>query len=258
MKTIYLILISISSSFAWGPVGHRTVGKIAEDYLSNSAKKHVEKILQGQTLADVAIWADHIRSDPAWSHSAYWHYVSIPDKSSYEKIKPSPHGDIIVAINRFTKDLKDPKVAMDKKREALKFLVHFIGDFHMPLHIGRADDAGGNKISLNWFGKKTNLHAIWDAEMIDMEKMGYIEYADYLKRMFKKELTNFKGLNLKEWESEAMQLRSLVYSFPAKKDQKKGWEYKYRFSVMDQVNRQLTRGGVRLAMWLNDVFKDIK
>src|SRR5690606_4909993 len=87
---------------------------------------------------------------------------------------------------------KKKELPLEKKQQYLYFLIHIIGDAHQPLHVGREEDLGGNKVTLEWFGSKTNLHTIWDSKLIDFEKYSYKEYADVLNRLPKKEIINIK------------------------------------------------------------------
>lgn len=251
MRTLcILFLFFLDSAFAWGPIGHRIVGEIAQKRLKPAAAQQVEQILSAETLADVANWADLIRSDPAWKKASPWHYVSIEDKKNYRDTPPVKEGDVIWAVEHFSEVLKEKKSSAQQKREALSFLVHFIGDLHQPLHVGRKADLGGNRISLKWFGKKTNLHEIWDEKIIELEQLSSTEYAAFLERriQIKKSWEEDPPMT---WIQESQALRPLVYDFPAKPP--RYWEYEYRFKTHQVLNERLMQAGVRLSAVLNGI-----
>ncbi len=251
---LFLVLcLSLSTKVrAWGTIGHRVVGKLAEDRLSETSKKKVRELLGRETLADVANWPDWIKSDPAWKHAGPWHYMSIADGQKLKSFKHGPQGDIYEAIQRFTKELKDQKLPKEKRREALAFLVHLIGDVHMPLHVGRGDDAGGNKIELKWFGKRTNLHEIWDEKIIEMERMSYSDYAAWVDKASAEEEKVWRKEPLEKWLEESQSLRPLVYDYPKTKPLPRYWEYEYRYKTYKTLNERLLKAGVRLAAWLEE------
>jgi hypothetical protein len=243
-----------TSAFGWGNIGHRVVGKIAETRLSPAAKTKLATILGKDTLADVANWPDWIKSDEAWKEASYWHYVSIPDGQTYRDITPDPRGDIVQAIQRFTRELKDPNTTAQKRREAVAFLVHLMGDIHQPLHVGKTDDQGGNTHKLTWFGVNTNLHEVWDEKLIEMEKMSYSDYASFIDKADPARETRWRRDNINVWMQESMALRSLVYdnipAFNADGTLPKYWEYKYYYVVSRTMNERMLMAGIRLAALL--------
>ncbi len=170
-----LFLVLPAAAAAWGPTGHRVVGQIAEDHLSAAARRGVEALIGPESLAEAATWADEIRSDPTWDKAAPWHYISIDDGETLETTRRSSDGDVLWAIHHFSDVLRSADASHEEKGEALKFLVHFVGDVHQPLHVGRRADQGGNSVQVSWFGETTNLHRVWDSEMIDHEGLSFTE-----------------------------------------------------------------------------------
>ncbi|HFS68232.1 MAG TPA: S1/P1 Nuclease, partial [Flavobacteriia bacterium] len=161
-KNIVIILLFFAlTSFTnpnWGPTGHRTVGKIAAMHLSNKATKEINKILDGHTIAWVSTYADEIKSDKNYRKFYSWHYINFPVDGKYETSKKNPKGDLVTGIQSCIAILKDKNSSKQDKNFYLKILVHLIGDLHQPLHVGHAEDKGGNTIQVQWFGKGTNLH----------------------------------------------------------------------------------------------------
>src|SRR5262245_57483551 len=132
---------------AWGPTGHRAVGRIAERHLTPEAVQRVAELLAPEELAYVTTWADDIRSEPDWAKADAWHWVTIPDGQSYDRTPKNTAGDILEATFRFEKVLGDRNAPRTERVQALKWLAHLVGDLHQPLHAGRGDDHGGNDIS---------------------------------------------------------------------------------------------------------------
>lgn len=258
MKNLILIttLLSIYSplSFSWGKTGHRIVGEIAQKNLNDKAKKALKELLGDEELWHASTWPDEIRSDPKMGHTAFWHYVSIPTGKSYFDQKRSKDGDVIEALYRFEEVLRDPKAAKDKKIEALKFIDHFVGDLHQPLHVGLAEDRGGNSIRVKWFRDESNLHTVWDEEIIDFEKLSYSEYANYLNKGTEETKKSYQKGWFLDWSKESMELRTKVYDLP----ENKNLGYEYSFKVKPIVEERLKQAGIRLAYVLNTIFSGSK
>ena len=118
-------------------------------------------------------WADEIKSDPNWEIANDWHWCTIPDGKLYEKDKHS--GKAVEKVNDFISVLKNKKSTKEDRQIALKFLIHLIGDLHQPMHVGNGIDRGGNDIKLKWFNAPTNLHRIWDSDLINLQELSYSE-----------------------------------------------------------------------------------
>lgn len=243
-------LVMTSNAFSWGPMGHKIVGQIAEQHLTESAKKQVRKLLSNQTLPDVSQWADIIKNEPQWVKTKPWHFVSIEDQETYAESIKNPEGDVIVAIAENIKTLKG-NGSQEDKVNALKFLVHFVGDVHQPLHVGRTDDRGGNEIRVTFFSKSGNLHQVWDTSMIDYQGMGVVEYATTLSNNNQKTLNAelSKEFDYNQVVAENISVRTQVYGFenPNLGDD-------YFKSNLTILNKRLYLGGIRLAKILNSVF----
>jgi heat shock protein HspQ len=245
-----MLLLSARSAFAWGANGHRVVGRVAEHHLSPAAARGVACILGGESLAQAATWPDEIRSDPSWSRATPWHFVSVDDGESYDPAK-SPEGDVVQAIDRFSKLLRDPQADRTAKTEALRFLVHFVGDIHQPLHVGRRADRGGNTIRVNWFGENTNLHSVWDEKILEAEKLSFSELAEFVDHPTDGEIKVWQSAAVLDWMKESADLRARVYDIG---DGKLGYAYQYQNIPL--VKRRLLQAGVRLAGLLNAIFAD--
>jgi S1/P1 Nuclease len=244
-----LALLAAAPALAWGPVGHRVVGLVAEHHLSEAAVRGVAAILGSESLARAATWPDEIRSDPAWDRAKPWHFVDLNPGERYATAPRSPGGDVVEAIRRFSKVLQDPKVEAARKVEALRFLVHFVGDVHQPLHVGRRDDEGGNSVQVTWFGESTNLHAVWDEKIIESEKLSFTELADFIDHPTETEVRTWQSSEVLDWVEESMAAWPRVYDLG---DKKLGYLYAYQNEPL--VERRLLQAGVRLAGVLNALF----
>jgi hypothetical protein len=172
---------------AWGFDGHRVVGMLAESELSPTARAEVKRLLAGEpepTLAGVSTWADTLRDDPAWRHTGRWHWVNLPrtDPCTYDAARDCPGGDCVVgAIAAQRAILADRSRNDAERRDALKFLVHFVGDVHQPFHAGFGFDRGGNQTQLRFDRQGWNLHSLWDSAMVKHAGLEPDAYARQLR-----------------------------------------------------------------------------
>jgi len=261
-----LVLAIPSPAFAWGKTGHRVVAAIADTQLSGLARAHIRELLGGaESLDEAATWPDDMRSAPEafWQKTATpWHYVTL-NGITYDHAPPE--GDALEALGHFRSVLQDPGASLADKQLALRFIVHLVGDLHQPLHVGKCCDRGGNDVKVSWFGKPTNLHAVWDSQLVDDEQLSFTELAAKLERHIgDADVVNWWDINPRDWISESAQYREQIYAnipAPKKADKKvKGAEplpdmsYGYVFKFTPLMERRLSQAGVRLAAFLNDIY----
>ncbi len=254
-----ILLIGTMPVKAWGPTGHRVIGEIASFYLSPKAQLGIRAIIGNETLAMISNWPDLIRSDTTgqYKSTSPWHYLDFPGHCShteFESLLAAAHGENLYSqIEAMSKELKDPKTPAARKRFALSFLVHLLGDLHQPLHVGRDEDLGGNKIQVTWFDQPTNLHRVWDEHLIDFQQYSYTEYANILNRVATKaDVKDIQAGRLQDWLWESHLLSDKVYDRTKNGDK---LSYRYNYLFVDDLNAQLLKGGVRLAKVLNEIFK---
>jgi hypothetical protein len=249
----FLFFMKSSSDEAvfWGKNGHRSTGEIAEKHLTRKAKRSIDKILKGQSLAFVATYADEIKSDKKYNKYYSWHYINMDLDQTYEQSEKNPKGDLVTGINTCIKILNDKNSSDDEKNFHLKMLVHFMGDLHQPMHIGRKEDKGGNSIQVEWFGRGSNLHRVWDTNMIDDWEMSYIELADNADDLSKTQIETIEKGTLIDWVNEVHIVTNEVYNSVEKGE---NLRYKYSYNHFGTVRTQLQKGGIRLAKVLNDIF----
>jgi len=173
---------------AWGPLGHRLVARLAEPRLTPQARAEIDRLLateQVPSLADIANWADDLRAnDPdLGKRSTRWHFINIGEHDcAYDAAHACPNGDCVVEAIRVQADILADRTRPDAERlQALKFVVHFVGDLHQPLHAGYARDRGGNTMQVNLHGKGTNLHSLWDSRLLASAKLGEDAYEARLR-----------------------------------------------------------------------------
>ena len=250
MKTFISVSLTLicMNLYAWGPTGHRVIGEIAETHLSKKAKKNIEKILQDESLAMCANWMDFIKSDSSYDSLSAWHYVTIPSIEKYHN-EGELKGDVIQAIDRFILELQTKNFSVDEKF-ALKCLVHLMGDIHQPLHVGNGLDRGGNDVKVKWFGKYSNLHRVWDSEIIDGQKLSYTEYATWINTAKKDQVAKWQSSGVMVWAEESISYRESIYDIP--ENGKLGYDYNY--AHIDEVNLRLLQAGIRLAGVLNEIY----
>ncbi len=239
-----------ASALAWGPTGHRAVGHIAEQRLNAKAQQAVRGLLGDEPLAEASLWADEIRSESQWQVSSPWHYVNIPDGQVYDRTRRDPGGDVIEALERFVAVLRYGASSREDKIAALKFIAHFIGDIHQPLHVGRASDRGGNEVRLSWFGEPSNLHRVWDSGVISRRRLTPGSLAQALKSRPADEVEAWRQDGPMTWAAESMTLRPLVYDMPGT-----GLGREYLRKAGPVVEERLLQAGVRLAALLDAIFE---
>jgi nuclease S1 len=253
--TIFFFSFTIlfaSATEDWGKTGHRATGEIAEQYLSRKAEKAIDKLLNGQSLALVSNYGDDIKSDSAYRKYGPWHYVNFPFDGTYEASEKNEKGDLYVAINTCVSVLKDKTASQEEKAFYLKMLVHFMGDLHQPLHVGLADDKGGNDFQVRWFNDGTNLHTVWDTKMLDSYEMSYTELAANTAKLSRFQLKAIQQGTVKDWMYESRALCKKIYA-TTEVGEKLG--YRYMYDYVNIARQQLQKGGIRLAVLLNAIFE---
>ena len=243
-----LATVSVNSAHGFGIVGHSVASAVAESRLCPRAQEAVALFGDGQTLAQISRWADEIRYVPAWEHTAPWHYMNIPDHEPLTRYRTSENGDVLWAIDEFTRRLGDETLALEDRGDALRFLVHFVVDIHQPLHVGRLADRGGNTVTLRVDGRRTNLHRLWDSGIIAREPGAPSRYFASVMDLADSNATDWAESPPRAWAEESKRLRAFVYDFDGAPGPR------YLDEAGRVLRRQLARAGVRLAATLNGIF----
>jgi len=243
-------------SFGWGVLGHRIVGQIADSYLTPKARAGIEKILGNETIAMASNWADFIKSDSAYSYISRWHYIDLDSGLTKEQVRAyllkDTATDIYTRMNFLIGELKNKKLSIAKKRMDLKLLIHFVGDIHQPFHVGHREDMGGNKIKLYWFNSPTNLHALWDDQLINFQQLSYTEYTNAIDHTTTQQRLAWQKQPISEWIIESYQIAEQLY-LEIKQPEPK-LSYSYNYDHIQMLNERLVKAGIRLAGLLNQLF----
>lgn len=248
--SLFLCLGISSFSHAWGPIGHYVIGMIAEQQLNKKTVKKVEKVLQQESISGVGVWMDNIRSDKKYDYTRTWHWITTVD-GTYDPSIQEESGDAFKALNELIANLKSGKLSAAEERDQLRMLIHIVGDLHQPLHVGQPGDRGGNDVKIEFFKKQTNLHAIWDSDLIESKKMSYTEISRELQKRITPELIKkYQNVTPEHWLKEAVSYRPAIYNLP--ENGKVGYEYIYQnYHIIEE---RLTAAGIRLAMILEEIY----
>lgn len=250
--TLWLLAITVSLQ-AYDVVGHRIIADVAYQNLTGTARAQLDSLLGKRGLVYEASWADEIRSDTKYEYSYPWHYQNLNDNltpGDISKLLATPDAEgehLFYALHQMQRRLKKDK----SDTEALKFLIHFTGDLHQPLHLGRLSDLGGNRIDYNWFGKRTNLHATWDGLLIEYRKMSYSEYSRYLQDKFEPKKAEFQKYSIPQSVEAVYVVRNMIYAY----DYSDTNNYHYTYRFVGTLDEMLYRGGIQLANILNVIYK---
>ncbi|UXI68886.1 S1/P1 nuclease [Tahibacter amnicola] len=241
------------AAWAWGPVGHRTVAKLAEDQLSPAAKTQVVSLLapdNERTLVDIAVWADDLRdTDPArFRTTSRQHYVNIrSDTCRFDAGRDCAGGEcVVIAIRRNTDILKDKRRSREERADALRFVVHFVGDVHQPLHASYRSDKGGNEEQVRVGRDTRNLHSVWDSIMLDSTGLSWSQYAKKLT-LQRALVERDNALRPDLWAQESC---SIVRDGDIYPDKRKV-DDTYFDRHLPQAERRLREAGNRLAHLIN-------
>ncbi|KAF2092571.1 nuclease S1 [Rhizodiscina lignyota] len=260
------LLASLPSALAWGTLGHETVALIAQNYVSDDTASWAQGILDitnDTYLATVSTWADSYRYTSAGSFSEPYHFIDANDDppSSCNVDYDRDCGDggcVVSAIQNYT-----------QVDYALRFIIHFVGDIHQPLH-DEALEVGGNDIDVTWDGDDNNLHHIWDTEMPEKKVGGYtMSDAQSWAKSLSSEIDSgsyssdkdgwLDGIDLSDPVTTAMgwatdsnaYVCSTVMPDGVSAVEKGDLDGDYYDSAIPIIELQIARAGYRLAAWLN-------
>jgi hypothetical protein len=249
---LLLSFFTNKAAYAYDRTGHRIVAQIAEDNLTTNAKKQIQAILGKNGLTANANWADDVRSDHKFDYSTKWHYFDTDGKCPIAKsdslfyVGTKSGNNLLFAIDSLIKVLKNNKNDVI----ALKYLIHFIGDMHQPLHLGHAADLGGNKIKVKWLKDSVNLHSVWDTYLINMEQLSFSEYAQYLLDSNRSSSLRIKSSNLLFSFKLCYTLSQKVYEYNYANLN----AYSYKYTFAPEMNDLLLLGGFQLSAILNEIY----
>ncbi len=243
---VLIALLLGADARAWGSQGHQVIATIASAQLTAKARAEVDRLLAaepGETLTSISTWADEHRNPT----TAAWHYVNFPkDSCAYDANRDCPDGNCVVAAIDRQMEVLGSTASNERRLTALKYVVHFVGDVHQPLHAGYAEDRGGNTYQLQAFMKGTNLHALWDVGLI---KNLHLSNEALTAVLLAKPVPN-GDFNAADVAQESCHIVGMPGFYP---DRKIDASYIDRFTPVMEV--RLAAAGARLAKLLNRAFR---
>lgn len=254
MKKLFNIcLIGVSIALiSWGFKGHRVIATIAQKHLTSNTAYVVSAYLKGEGMADVATWADENKN----TATAPWHFLNLPLGLNHEQFVQAVQqsdNNTYTAILKTEATLKDKTLSVEQKNEALKYLIHLVGDAHQPMHISRKEDKGGNTIQVRFDYKGTNLHSLWDSKLIDHEGLSDADIARTYDVATPAQIKQWQADSPMEWIWESYQISTELYA-----NTKPGQEIDdaYYQKYIPVIRKRIGQAGIRLAGELNKLFNN--
>ena len=257
MRRILGLVVSIALlpglCWGWGRDGHSIIAMVAEDHLEETTNVMIQSLVGNDHLDSIASWADDVR--PGRPETAPWHYVNIPLGSSYNAGRdcPPPGSCVIEKISDFLKVLADKNAPREQRADALKFVVHFVGDIHQPMHAVKEAE-GGNGIHVLFLGGdrcgdySCNLHSVWDTSMIQHTGLKPREYAEKLERLIAADNLNGQaGGTPEQWANESLRFAATAWVLDGT-----NLDEPYYQREIKVVDTRMALAGLRLAKLLND------
>ncbi|OAV44228.1 S1/P1 nuclease [Lewinella sp. 4G2] len=282
LNRIPLLLLIFLPQFlgAWGANGHRIVAKICYDNLTPTARQRVDAAMGDNLLEQLSTWPDYIKAVKGWDFAKPWHYMTVNTDRTVQDVDASNRqrpavDDVREGIELMLGVLKNDRDCRQKLEDlmaenrvealagsldatALAFLIHFVGDVHQPMHVGKNRDLGGNKISVLYFGDRYNLHSVWDTQIIEHERLSYTEFARFASVHNRSRKTEWENDDLETWIQESIDLREDLYNtLYNRTDRDTGlpeFGYDYQHDYLPVVEARLAAAGYRAAALLNGVF----
>ncbi len=246
MKKTLLIVLAVASvqfSYGWGKNGHLITGKLADQYLTPKTRDAVKAILGDESIGEAGLWLDSEINESKHKNQDHWHY-SYVDATLDE--------NALIVLPQFVENLQNPQASQEAKLKALRSIIHIAGDIHVPLHCGYKKDAGGHKPKIGWEGEeeKTNLHKVWDTDMILRYNSEVDSYVTELQgKITSEEKEMWATTDFSVWVKESQEMLDQAYDFDGKVLTN---EYYEQNIVL--VNDRLSMSGIRLAALLNSIF----
>ncbi len=243
-------------ALGWGREGHAVIALVAEHYMTKTALANASNLLDGSTIEAVANWADDYRREHR--ETAPWHYIHIPlADSKIDLARECPNGDCVIGkTEQFLAVLKNPKADRAAKAEALKYVIHFIGDMHQPLHDEDDGDKGGNDRHVIFDDHPDNLHWVWDTGLLNHITRNPQELADALEsRITRQDREEWVRRSIEDWVLEGHRLAQRVAYGDLGNGDPAMITPAYEHQADPVIESQLEKAGVRLAYLLNMALK---
>lgn len=277
MKQLFVTIAAFTvamSSMAWGQKGHDTTCAIAQQHLTPAAAQRIAQIFDGKSIVYWSNWFDNAVHTPEYEYAKTWHYKNIDADQQYADVPPFETGDVVSALTELRQRLEafegTANVACDAasltaqhpidEATALKMFVHLMGDLHQPMHMGRATDLGGNRVTVKYFGREANLHGIWDTNLVESaHAWSHSEWVEEIDRPAacspeenEARRQEVVAGDFNTWGEETYALARAVYD-DTPQDTRVSYDYVAKWTPV--IEQQFLRGGLRLAQQLNEIFK---
>ena len=253
-----LVFCSTMHLSAWWDTGHEMICSEAYKLLSQETKKTIDPLLQGQeTFALSCLWADEIKQDRRDTRD--WHYINLSDdmQNTYEARCPE-NGCLIQAFYDQLIVLKDTNAVVLERQEALWFVGHFVGDIHQPMHVGYPEDLGGNRHQLKLEnGAKTNMHKVWDGQIIEHieSKIGEDGFRIQVQEKIKLFVDQAQSSHIEDWAQESRNI-AMQDSVGYRGNLLKVASSEYMNANGEIVQDRIALGAIRLSALLNSIFNN--
>jgi len=243
-----IILLSVRKTFAWGSTGHHIIAEIAQSIMNEHARENVEKYLGSTSFEEASTWMDEVRSEHQDDYMKPWHYINIEKGESYV----SGNGDnIIDRLNMTYSELQHKQnLSTETIKTDLLLIFHLVGDLFQPLHVGYVSDRGGNTYQVSLNGRGTNLHAVWDNDIIQDENINLADCMALYNKMSTAQIAAIGNTSFVGWMNENRKLLDGIYPAGHKIDES------YLQKNKSVVEKQLLYAGIKLDAVLESLFKD--
>ncbi|HMG13961.1 MAG TPA: S1/P1 nuclease [Saprospiraceae bacterium] len=247
LGVILLIVLHANSVFAYSKTGHQIISQIAMQYLDPVVRENVIKYLNGTSIEESGIWMDEMRSNHEYDYMKPWHYINIERGDEYESGKTE---NIISELEKTIQELGDKQnLSNEQVKTDLLILFHLIGDLHQPLHVGYGADRGGNTLQVNFVGHNSNLHKVWDDEIIQNQNITLASCLQFGTTLSDSILSSIKQYNLINWMEESRAILKEVYNFEGHQI-----DETYAANMKPVIEKELVYAGIRLASILETYF----
>jgi S1/P1 Nuclease len=254
--TLLFVCLLATNALAWGNSGHRITAWLAQDRLSDDAEREMRRILGQQFISGVSTLPDAWRNNDGARFTAGWHFVNTSiDEESYDAARDCKGDQCVVEQINDMRDLLADKTQSDgSRREALIYLVHFIGDLHQPFHTGSGQvdgqpDRGGNRINVVLRGRNTNLHAAWDSGILELRGFNIQDYVDHLadEVVPTLDVNTITAGTVADWANESHGIAQ-----DQRVEDETTLSAGYVTTAQGIVDERLARGAIRLAKVIED------
>jgi nuclease S1 len=258
LPIVYALMVP-ALGFGWGDDGHKIVCEIAFQNLSGEAKDFVSQLRHADpehraSFSEDCVWADDARNTSEFGFTRTFHYINIPEDAAgvdLERDCNTAEHCVTWAIPHYAAILADASEPPLERARALKFLAHFVGDLHQPLHAGFPGDRGGNSIHVTYFGAHRSLHAVWDTSILSVAELRYPDGAHALADPIDRtDIAAWSNFDVLGWTNESFHFAGThAYRLAVGDKVADGAELDsaYHFRSLEIVKKQLQRAGVRLA-----------